>query len=172
MQLPTRDRDDHPASGQTLTAGALTRGTTDLRGYRATTVAWTGGLALPGGAAQAAWVSNPADSPGSYLLVWVGVAVAGILTLMLELTSRWNRLPGPRQRAGLLRTLFTLTPAFAAGGLVTLALISRVDGLEHVVPDRVQVAHYFARLRRYGGRAEVDGFDHEDLVCRTNDSTG
>lgn len=134
MQLPTRDRDDHPASGQTLTAGALTRGTTDLRGYRATTVAWTGVLALLGGAAQAAWVSNPADSPGSYLLVWVGVAVAGILTLMLELTSRWNRLPGPGQRAGLLRTLFTLTPAFAAGGLVTLALISRGDGSPALLP--------------------------------------
>lgn len=134
MQLPIRDRDDHPASSQALTAEALSRGTVDLRGYRATTVAWTGVLALLGGAAQAAWVSTPADSPGSFLLVWVGVAVAGILTLTLEVTSRWNRVPAAGQRAGLLRTLFTLAPAFVAGGLVTLALASRGDGSPALLP--------------------------------------
>ena len=107
---------------------------TPVRGYRATTVAWTAALAGVGAIAQAAWVTDPLAERGAYLSIWVGLALVGILSLVLEVGRRYRLARMRLERHGLLRTVITVMPAFGVAAVMTAALADRSDEAFALLP--------------------------------------
>lgn len=98
---------------------------TPVRGYRAATVAWSAALAGLGALAQAVWVQDPLAQRGAYLAIWVGLALTGVVGLVLEVGRRYHLTRSRLERHGLLRTLLALTPAFCVAAVITVALGDR-----------------------------------------------
>lgn len=98
-----------------------------VRGYRAATVGWTAGLAGIGATLQMVWIPDPLAERAAYLGIWVGLALVGILSLVLEVVRRHALTRSRLERHGLLRTLLTVMPAFAVAALLTAALATRSD---------------------------------------------
>ena len=107
---------------------------TPVRGYRAVTVAGTAGLAAVGALAQALWVRAPLEARGRYLAIWVGLALVGVLALALEVGRRYALTRSRHLRHGLLRTLFTVLPAFGTAAVLTAALGARSDEVFALLP--------------------------------------
>jgi len=107
---------------------------TPVRGYRAATVGQTAVLGVVGACAQAAWVTQPLADRGAYLAVWVSLASLGFLAMSIEVGRRFVLTRSRHERHGLLHTLFSLLPAFATGGVVTVALAGRSDEVFALLP--------------------------------------
>ncbi|MCP3915838.1 MAG: hypothetical protein GY711_09800 [bacterium] len=107
---------------------------TPVRGYRAATVARTAALGAVGAAAQAVWVGEPLAERRAYLGLWVGLALVGVLALTFEVGRRFVLTRSRHERHGLLRTLFTLAPAFGTAAVLTVAFATRSDELFALLP--------------------------------------
>jgi len=107
---------------------------TPVRGYRAATVAWTAVLGAGGIAAQFAWVGDGLSDRRAYLTVWVGLALVSIFGLSLEVGRRYFLTSSRHERHGLLRTLFSVVPAFGTAAVLTLALAGGSDEVFILLP--------------------------------------
>src|SRR3954467_7982265 len=74
----------------------MARGTT-FRGYRAATVAATGGLALLVAAAQERIVPHPGHNLPGYFALWGGLAIICAAVTAVEQVRRCRRLASPMQ---------------------------------------------------------------------------
>lgn len=59
-----------------------------FRGYRAETVIGSGVLAIAGGGLQPVLIPSPADHPGTWLLLWLGIAAATLAAVGWEMLAR------------------------------------------------------------------------------------
>lgn len=96
-----------------------------FRGYRSVPVAFSGILAWVAALVQSIWITDPAREMASYLTLWIGTAVIGIMAAGVEMTlrarhsSRWAR-----EHTWMAVEQFL--PCVVAGALVTL-VIARSD---------------------------------------------
>jgi len=79
-------------------------------------------------------VGEPLADRGRYLAVWVCLALLGVLSLALEVGRRYFLTRSRHERHGLLRTLFTVLPAFGTAGVLTTALADRSDDVFVLLP--------------------------------------
>lgn len=107
---------------------------TPVRGYRTATVAWSAGLGGVGVLTQAMWVPDALANRAGYLAIWVGLASLGFLAISFDVGRRYFFARSRHERNGLLRTLITLLPAFAMGGVLTAALAARSDQVFTLLP--------------------------------------
>ncbi len=98
--------------------------TETFRGYRSTTVGFSGLLALGGAALQAAWIPDPAQHMGAYLLLWVGIAGICLVAVAVELGWRCYVAASPLVRQITLLAVQQFLPCVVAGALLTCAMVS------------------------------------------------
>jgi hypothetical protein len=99
----------------------MTRGEV-YRGYRSIIVAASGLLALLASAIQPGWVPSPEEDLGRYLGLWVGVALASLVTAGVEMARRaWVAGPGLARRMTL-RAAEQFLPCVAVGALLTACI--------------------------------------------------
>jgi len=65
--------------------------TETFRGYRSLTVAWTSLFALLGAALQQWLVPDPLSTPQRYLMIWIGLALTGMVVSGSEIVWRARR---------------------------------------------------------------------------------
>src|SRR4051794_30776203 len=92
----------------------MARGTT-FRGYRAATVAATGGLALLVAAAQERLVHDPWHNLPGYLALWGGLAILSASMFAIEQVLRCRRLASPMQTERTIEAVERFIPSLAAG---------------------------------------------------------
>lgn len=90
------------------------------RGYRALPVAFSGVIALVAGLVQASYMGDPAQSPGVYLMLWVGAAILSMLIAGIEMWVRARREDSRISRASTWVAIQQFSPALAAGALITI----------------------------------------------------
>lgn len=94
-----------------------------FRGYRAVPVAFTGFLALAAAVFQELWFRDPMEQVGSYLTLWVGVAVISLLATGSEIVHRYRHSSGEWAREITWLAVEQFLPCMVAGGLVTFVLV-------------------------------------------------
>ena len=97
----------------------MARGTT-FRGYRAATVAATGGLALIVAGAQERLVPDPWHNLPGYFALWGGLAIICAAVTAVEQVRRCRRLASPMQTERTIEAAERFIPSLAAGGILTL----------------------------------------------------
>ena len=105
-----------------------------FRGYRAATTAFTGVLALAAAIVQAIAFDDPAGRPLVYVLVWVGVALAGLLVVGTEIVQRYRRSESPLDRELTIAAIEQFLPCLITGGLVTLVICQFAPGSIWMLP--------------------------------------
>jgi hypothetical protein len=110
-----------------------------FRGYRALPVAFSGLLALLAGVVQSAWISNPQESIGAYLTLWVGAAILSALAAGAEMTLRMRTNRSALSREVTLLAVGQFAPCLLAGGLVTLVLASVAPEALWILPGIWQI---------------------------------
>ncbi len=93
-----------------------------FRGYRALPVAASGALALLAAVAQKTWISDPTQSVGAYLTLWIGAAIVSALASGLGIVARRRMDSSSWSREITRLALEQFAPCLAAGGLLTLAI--------------------------------------------------
>src|SRR5439155_641118 len=94
-----------------------------FRGYRALPVLFSGLLAFAAAGMQIVWISEPAQNPTTFLILWITTAILSVAAIGAEIAWRLQR-PGSaleRQRVGLAAGQFL--PALLAGALIMFALL-------------------------------------------------
>ncbi len=95
-----------------------------FRGYRASSTALTGVIAIAAGLLQAWSQPNTDFSVQRYLAVWFGAAVLGILIVAIGLLLRRGEFPDVDNTGALtLAAVESFLPCLVAGALVTYALV-------------------------------------------------
>ena len=98
-----------------------------FEGYSGTAAIASGAVALVAGGVQAALAPQPHDlrADAAYLTIWLG-CLAVALAINYGAIVAWNaRHAGHRATAQLRTVGFSIVPAIAAGGVVTVALVER-----------------------------------------------
>jgi hypothetical protein len=90
-----------------------------FRGYRSATTAFSGLLAIVAGVLQSVMISDPAQHPKPFVLLWVSAAVISLVVVGAEMVLRTYRSNSQLQRQLSLLAVEQFTPAMVAGGLLT-----------------------------------------------------
>lgn len=93
-----------------------------FRGYRSLTVAATGALALVAAVLQPVLVPEPAQTPLSWLGLWLSVAVVGAVGVGIELALRCRQSGSPWFVRLTVSAVSRFLPCVVAGAAVTFAL--------------------------------------------------
>jgi hypothetical protein len=96
-------------------------------------VAFSGVLAWLAAIAQAVWLPEPTRDLPSYLLLWVGAAVVGLLAAGLDLAAR-ARQSSRWAREQTWHAVEQFLPCVVAGGLVTLIIARTAEGSIELLP--------------------------------------
>jgi hypothetical protein len=96
--------------------------TQTFRGYRPATVAVTGVLGLIAAMVQPLVAPTPVHAVDDYILLWVSVAVASVLMVMLELWNSYWRTESPVARRLLRHAVRQFVPCLCAGAAITWAI--------------------------------------------------
>ena len=105
-----------------------------FRGYRALTVAATGGLAVLAAMLQGVLIADPAVNIGQYVALWVGLAALCFALVMIELTHRYLTTASELVRRDILHAAEKFAPCLLAGALVTVALLRFVPDSSALLP--------------------------------------
>lgn len=105
-----------------------------FRGYRSLTVGFSGVLGILAAIVQQQWLSNPQAELGSYVGLWMSVALTSLLVAGGEMFWRANR-AGP----GLARDMTVLAaeqflPCLAIGALLTLCIVQSAPHVAWMLP--------------------------------------
>jgi hypothetical protein len=114
----------HEALSQITEIRAQMARTETFRGYRSGTVAFSGLLALAGAAVQAVWIPDPRGGVRAYLALWIGLAAVCVAVWGAEMVLRCRRATLSLTRQTTLLAVEQFFPSLAAGGLLTLAIVT------------------------------------------------
>lgn len=96
--------------------------TEQFRGTRSLTVGWTSLFSLIGATLQILWVPQPLANPIRYLIVWVGLAILGLIIGGLEIALRARRSESALTRQLSWLAVEQFLPSVFVGGAVTWAI--------------------------------------------------
>jgi len=96
--------------------------TREFRGYGALTTFGTGVAAVAAAGWQARYLPDPAAGPEAFVNLWVGVAMACVAFVGLELAVRYRRSESSLQRELTILAVEQFLPSLVIGGLVTLVV--------------------------------------------------
>jgi hypothetical protein len=99
--------------------------TETFRGYRSGTVGLSGLLGVAGAAVQAVWIPEPLADIRAYLTLWAGVAAVCVAVWTTEMVLRCRRAALSLTRQTTLLAVEQFLPCLAAGGLLTVAVVTR-----------------------------------------------
>ena len=102
--------------------GQMARATT-FRGYGPATFAVTGLLAALAAVGQAIWLPEPGRHVATYLVLWIGVAVASAAIIGFEMVTRSRRIHSDLAEDMIRTAVEQFLPAALAGGLITAVLV-------------------------------------------------
>ena len=105
-----------------------------FRGYRSTTVGFSGGLGVLAAVCQSWWVPSPAVDLKRYLGLWIGVAAASLVVAGGELYRRAH-IAGPGLAHHMTRlALGQFMPCVVVGGLLTLCIYRAAPEVAWMLP--------------------------------------
>jgi len=105
-----------------------------FRGYRSTTVSFSGALGLLAAALQSWWVPSPATHLERYLSLWIGVAVVSLVVAGAELYRRAQSAgPGLAQHMTRL-ALGQFMPCVVVGALLTICIYRTAPQVAWMLP--------------------------------------
>jgi hypothetical protein len=111
-----------------------------FRGYRAVPVAGSAVLAFLAGAAQAAWIPDPARDINAYVALWTGAAVlSAVLAGAGMAARRMKMLSSAWSREITWLAIEQFTPCLVAGAVLTATLIVRVPEGQPLLPGLWQI---------------------------------
>lgn len=100
-----------------LAAGAM------FQGFGPAVIAATGALALAGAAAQTLWRDLLADTPESFLALWIAIAIVAAGLIGIETIARSRRRHGGLATAMILNAVEQFLPAGFAGAAIAAVLL-------------------------------------------------
>ena len=98
--------------------------TETFRGYRSLTVAWTSLFAFLGAVIQILLVPAPLETPSRYLVVWIGLAVIGLIVSGSEIVLRARRSPSSLTRQLSWLAVEQFLPCIFVGAAITWGIAS------------------------------------------------
>ncbi len=110
-----------------------------FRGYRAVPAAFSGAVAVAAATVQMLAIPDPVSQINAYLGLWIGAALASVLSAVLEMVARprHSRLPLKRELTYLAIEQFC--PCLAAGALLTRAVVRSAPECIWILPGLWQV---------------------------------
>ena len=105
-----------------------------FRGYRSTTVGFSGILGLAAAALQTQWVASPAADLERYLVLWVGVAVTSAAVAGVELAFRAGRSGSGLERVMTRSAVEQFLPCLVVGALLTLLIYQNAQPIAWMLP--------------------------------------
>lgn len=105
-----------------------------FRGYRASTVGFSGALGLLAAVVQSHWIPTPANQLERYLTLWISVALLSLLVAGAELFRRMRR-----SQLDLIRDMTKLAveqfaPCLAVGALITACIYQHAPQVAWMLP--------------------------------------
>lgn len=93
-----------------------------FRGYRSLTVGFSGALGMIAAAFQTHWIASPENDLDRYVGLWLGVAVASLIVVGIEMA--WNaQMAGPGlAREATILAVSQFLPSIVIGGLITASI--------------------------------------------------
>jgi hypothetical protein len=111
----------------------------EFRGLGAATLAGTGVLALVAALAQALWIRDPDRDIGTYLCLWIGVAVLSALLIAAEMTTRAVRAHSGLAQEMIFNAVEQFLPAAVAGASLTAVLFVAAPTALWMLPGLWQI---------------------------------
>jgi hypothetical protein len=108
--------------------------TEQFRGYRAAPVAASGLLAFVAGAVQASLIDSPMRQLGSFLTLWVCVAVVSQSICFADIWRRYKRSSGLLHQETTHLALAQFCPCLVAGALLTFVVVRSVPESAGMLP--------------------------------------
>lgn len=105
-----------------------------FRGYRAAPVAFSGVLALAAAGVQAVWIPEPASDIGSYLWLWIGIALVSGVTATGEIWARHRRSTLVLRKELIQLACEQFAPCIVAGAVLTLVLLTHAREVLWMLP--------------------------------------
>ncbi len=106
----------------------------EFRGYRSATTAFSAAVAVAAAGAQWAWVPDPSDDFGRYLVIWLAAAVVSLAVVGVEMAVRSARSPSAMQRQVTLAAVDGFVPSLVAGALTTYAIAEHAPRSDELLP--------------------------------------
>ncbi len=94
-----------------------------FRGYRAATVAFSGGLGIGTAVVQMVLISDPTRQLAAYLTLWITAAVLSLSVVACELAWRYRNADSPRTTRHIRMAVEQFSPSLVAGTLVTFGVV-------------------------------------------------
>jgi hypothetical protein len=129
---------DRALADITAIRSQLARGT-EFRGYGPVTVAITVLIAITAAALQAAFITEPAATPFSYLALWIGMAALAVLITGAEMVARTRRIHGGFADDMLYAAVEQFIPAGVAGTLITVVIYRFAPDALSLLPGLWQI---------------------------------
>jgi hypothetical protein len=114
---------------------------TEFRGYGPVTLAATGVSAMLAAAAQAAWLTDPANHISFYLAIWTSTAVVSAALIGTEMFARTRRIHSGLADEMIHIAVEQFLPSAGAGALLTFVLIRYVPSAEWMLPGMWQIIY-------------------------------
>jgi hypothetical protein len=105
-----------------------------FRGYRSSTVAFSGLLAIAGAAVQPLFVPRPLEQLASYLLLWVGIALVCVSVEGLKLCMRYRAQENSWGRQLTMQAIETFLPCLTAGAILTCVIVQQASEIAWMLP--------------------------------------
>ena len=105
-----------------------------FRGYRPLTTAITAGVAVVAASLQSWLIAEPWRHVQSYLYVWLGAAVFGVVVVGVEMAIRSARSESAMQRQTTRHAVDQFVPSLVAGATATFAIVEHNDQAVHLLP--------------------------------------
>lgn len=105
-----------------------------FRGYRAETVIGSGVLALIGGGLQPVLIPSPADHPGSWLLLWMGIAAATLAAVGWEMLARCRSSQSRLSARLTWQVVELLSPVLFVGASLAIVFYFTAPGILWILP--------------------------------------
>lgn len=105
-----------------------------FRGYRSLTVGFSGVLGIVASACQSLWVAKPESELGSYVGLWLSVAIVSLIVAGGEMAWRAQRAGPGLERDMTLLAVAQFLPCLVIGGLLTLCLVNNAPHAAWMLP--------------------------------------
>jgi hypothetical protein len=105
-----------------------------FRGYRSSTVACSGLLAIVGAGVQPLVVPRPLEQLVSYLLLWVGIALVCVSVEGMKLWMRYRAHEGSWGRQLTVQAIETFLPCLTAGAILTCVIVQQASEIAWMLP--------------------------------------